>query len=66
MSGWKLVVVWFVCVIIGAALGFLAGWILWKLGLELIGSAVALVGAGLGGIIMFFAFMNWRDKKGYG
>jgi hypothetical protein len=63
MSGLKLVLVWIVCVIVGAVAGFGAGWILWKLGFELIGSAVALVGAGAGGIVAFFWFMNWQENR---
>jgi hypothetical protein len=55
--------IWVACVIIGAAAGFGIGWLLWKAGLELIGSAVALVGAGVGGILAFFAFMNWYGDR---
>ena len=33
------------------------------LGFELIGSAVALVGAGAGGILVFFGFLNWQEKR---
>jgi hypothetical protein len=64
MSGGKLALVWIVCVIVGAAVGAGIGWILWELGLELIGSAVMLVGAGAGGILAFLAFMNWQDRRG--
>jgi hypothetical protein len=65
MSGAKLFVVWIVCVIAGAAAGFLVGYVLWKLGLELIGSAVALVGAGVGGIAAFLWFLQWsEDRRG--
>jgi hypothetical protein len=63
LSGWKLILAWIVCVIVGGAVGFAIGWIVWKLGFELIGSAIALAGAGVGGIIMFFAFMNWSDNR---
>ncbi|HEY7030569.1 MAG TPA: hypothetical protein VH482_04530 [Thermomicrobiales bacterium] len=63
MSGWQLILAWVVCVIVGAAVGFLAGYILWKIGLELIGSAVALVGAGVGGIIAFLWFLQWSDDR---
>jgi len=63
MSGAKLAIVWIVCVIVGAVVGFGAGWLLWKLGFELIGSAVALVGAGAGGILAFLWFMNWQDSR---
>lgn len=65
MEGFKVGVVWIACVIVGAAVGFGAGWLLWKLGLELIGSAVALVGAGAGGIIAFLGFMNWQESREY-
>jgi hypothetical protein len=63
MSGWKLILVWIGCVILGAAAGFLAGYVLWKLGFELIGSAVAIVGAGAGGIVAFIWFLNWQDSR---
>jgi hypothetical protein len=65
MSGWKFVLVWILCVVIGAAIGFGIGYVLYKLGLELIGSAVALVGAGIGGFVMLFAFMRWSDNRDY-
>jgi hypothetical protein len=65
MSGVKLILVWIACVIFGAAAGFLAGWILWKLGFELIGSAVALAGAGVGGIAAFFGFLNWSEDRNW-
>jgi hypothetical protein len=61
MSGLTLTLVWIGCVILGALVGFLAGYLLWKLGFELIGSAVAMVGAG--GIVAFFAFLNWQDNR---
>jgi len=57
------IVVWIVCVLAGAAVGYLAGYGLWKLGFEIIGSAVALVGAGVGGILMFLAVLSWWDKR---
>jgi uncharacterized membrane protein YebE (DUF533 family) len=63
MSGVSLVLIWIGCVIVGALAGLLLGWILWELGLELIGSAVMLVGAGAGGIVAFFAFMNWSENR---
>ena len=63
MSGWKLGLTWVACVLIGAAVGFGLGWVLWKLGFELIGSSVALVGAGAGGILMFLWFMNWSENR---
>jgi len=63
MSGWTLVIAWIVCVILGAVVGFLAGYILWKIGFELIGSAVALVGAGAGGIVAFLWFLQWSDDR---
>ena len=57
------IVVWRVCVLAGAGVGYLAGYGLWKLGFEIIGSAVALVGAGVGGILMFLAVLSWWDKR---
>jgi hypothetical protein len=63
MSGWKLIAIWIACVLLGGAVGFLIGWGVWKLGFELIGGAIALVGAGAGGIIMFLWFMNWSEDR---
>jgi hypothetical protein len=48
---------------VGAAVGYLAGFLLWKAGFELIGSAVAMVGAGGGGIVAFLGFLNWRENR---
>ena len=59
--GW--VLLWIGCVLAGAAIGYLAGWVIWKLGFELIGSAVALVGAGVGGIVVFFGLLAWLDRR---
>jgi len=55
--------VWIVCVLVGAFVGYLAGYGLWKLGFEIIGSAVALVGAGVGGILVFLALLSWWDRR---
>lgn len=63
MEGWKLILVWIACVIVGAVVGFGIGWVIWKLGFELIGSAIALAGAGIGGIATFFWFMNWSEDR---
>ena len=63
MSGCSLALVWVGCVIVGAIAGFLAGYVLWQLGFELIGSAVALVGAGVGGIAAFFGFLSWSERR---
>jgi hypothetical protein len=57
------IVVWIVCVLVGAGVGYLAGYGLWKLGFEIIGSAVALVGAGVGGILVFLALLSWWDRR---
>ena len=65
MKGWTLILVWIGCVIICALVGYWIGLILWQLGFELLGSAVTLVGAGLGGILMFLAFLRWsEDRRG--
>ena len=65
MSGWKFIAVWIVCVVVGAIAGYALGWLLWKAGLELIGSAVALVGAAIGGFIVFYLFMRWTEERRY-
>jgi ABC-type uncharacterized transport system permease subunit len=57
-----LIIAWIVCVLVGALVGLLIGWVVWKLGFELIGSAIALVGAGAGGIIAFLAFLSFADR----
>ena len=58
------IAVWVGCVLLGACVGFLAGFdVLWKLGFELIGSAVALVGAGVGGIVVFLSLLSWWDRR---
>ena len=64
MSGWKLIVLWIGCVIVGALVGYLIGMVLWQLGFELLGSAVTLVGAGLGGILVFLALLRWQEERG--
>lgn len=65
MEGWKLILAWIACVLLGAAAGFGIGYVVWKLGFELIGSAIAMVGAAVGGIVLFFWFMNWsEDRRG--
>jgi hypothetical protein len=63
MSTATLILVWIVCVLLGAAAGFAAGYLLWILGFELIGSAVALVGAGVGGIGAFLWFLQWSEDR---
>jgi hypothetical protein len=63
MSGCVLILVWIGCVLVGAAAGYAVGYLVWKLGFELIGSAIALVGAGAGGILVFFGFLNWQENR---
>jgi hypothetical protein len=57
-----MIIAWVVCVILGAAVGFFAGTIIWHMGFELLGSAVALIGAGAGGIFAFFGFLTLQDR----
>jgi hypothetical protein len=59
VSGWKLILGWIACVLLGASAGFSMGWAAWRLGFELLGGAIALAGAGVGGIVMFFIFLSW-------
>jgi hypothetical protein len=63
MGKWTLILVWIGCVILGAAVGFAAGYVLWQIGFELIGSAVAFVGAGAGGIVAFLWFLQWSEDR---
>ena len=63
MSGGKLIALWIGCVIVGALVGYFIGLVLWQLGFELLGSAVTLVGAGLGGILMFLAVLKWSEDR---
>lgn len=63
MSGGKLIALWIGCVIVGALVGYFIGLLLWQLGFELLGSAVTLVGAGLGGILMFLAVLKWNEDR---
>jgi hypothetical protein len=60
-SVWKMMFVWFGCVILGAAAGFAVGWIIYQMGFELIGSSVALAGAGIGGILVLIAVLKRND-----
>jgi hypothetical protein len=63
MNGLWMVLIWFGCVIVGAFVGYWLGSLLWQAGFELIGSAVALVGAGVGGILVFFGLMRWSEGR---
>ena len=63
MSTVGLIALFAVCVVAGAAAGYLAGFVLWKLGFVLLGSAVALAGAGVGGIAAFFGALGWYDRR---
>jgi hypothetical protein len=63
MGTFGLVLLWIGCVILGAVVGFLIGYVVWRLGFELIGSAIALVGAGVGGILAFVAVLNWWSDR---
>jgi hypothetical protein len=63
MRGLTLTIVWIACVILGALAGYFLGYIIWQLGFELIGSAVALVGAGVGGLLAFFGFLTWSEDR---
>jgi hypothetical protein len=63
LGTFKLIVIWVICVIVGAAVGAGIGYLIWKLGFEIIGSAIALVGAGLGGILAFLWYMQWSENR---
>jgi hypothetical protein len=63
VKGIWFVLIWIVCVIIGALGGWWLGGLLWQMGFELIGSSVALVGAGVGGILVFLAFLRWYEDR---
>jgi hypothetical protein len=51
MKSFGSTLMWIGCLIVCVAAGLLSGWIVWKFGLEIIGSAVVLAGAGVGGRI---------------
>ena len=59
-----MIVLWIACVLVGAFVGFMIGNVLWQMGFELIGSSVALVGAGVGGIVAFLGVLGWLDRRG--
>jgi hypothetical protein len=63
MRGLTLTLVWIACVLIGALAGYFLGYLIWQLGFELIGSAVALVGAGVGELLAFFGFLSWSEDR---
>jgi hypothetical protein len=58
---WKSILIWIGCVLIGAAGGFMIGWVLWQLGFEVIGSTVAFAGAGIGGLMVLFGYLRWSE-----
>lgn len=51
-----------ISVVAGAAIGFFVGWLLFQMGLEIIGSSIALAGAGVGGILLLSGFIAWSDR----
>jgi hypothetical protein len=63
MASIGLILLWVARVLVGATAGFLAGWAHWKLGFELVGSVVAFVGAGVGGIFAYFGVFAWYDRR---
>jgi hypothetical protein len=63
MSGLVLILIWIGCVIVGAFAGYWLGSLLWQAGFEIIGSAVMLVGAGIGGILAFLGFLKWSEGR---
>jgi hypothetical protein len=63
VSGLWIVLIWIVCVMVGTFVGYWLGSLLWQAGFEVIGSAVALVGAGIGGILAFVGFMQWYGGR---
>lgn len=63
MSGGRLFLMAAAGALLGATLGFLLGWLLWRLGFELLGSAVTLVGASVGGIVGLLGVMRWSDRR---
>jgi hypothetical protein len=53
---------WVLSVLLGLLAGLVIGGLLWALGFKLIGSAVVLVGAGVGGFLGFMAFLALGDR----
>jgi hypothetical protein len=60
---WRSIFAWVACVLVGAAAGFLIGWALYQVGFEVIGSTVAFIGAGVGGFVVLFAYLNWSEAR---
>ena len=63
MGTFGLIALFAACVIGGAIAGYLVGFVLWKAGFVLIGSAVGLAGAGVGGIVAFLGVLGWYDRR---
>jgi hypothetical protein len=63
MSSLGYALLWVGCVIAGGIVGFLVGYLLWQLGFELIGSAVALVGGVAGAVIAFILVLGWSQRR---
>jgi hypothetical protein len=55
---WKSILIWIACVVVGAIAGFLLGAILWAFGFEFLGSTLAIIGAGFGGILVLFLYLR--------
>ena len=63
MSSLGYALLWVGCVLTGAAIGFLAGYLLWQFGFELIGSSVALVASVAGAVIAFICVLGWSQRR---
>lgn len=55
---WKAILIWIACMAIGVIGGFFIGWVVWQMGFELLGSWIAIAGAGLGGVVVLFWYLR--------
>jgi Na+-driven multidrug efflux pump len=65
VSAVKFLLFWMLSLVLGVLAGYALGWALWKAGLDLAGSAIALIGAGIGAFVVLFALLRWSDNRRY-
>lgn len=52
---------WIGCGLLGLIGGFMAGWLIWQLGFEVLGSMLAIIGAGFGGLFVVYLYMRKQE-----